>query len=126
MGECPSRRCADHLFLSLPTANVVSKCYTIFACLGAPHVTTEEDVYMGYHIPKGALVMPILWLANKLRTSDSNRLIPFSGRWRMTLKFITIHSTSNLNGSWMSMDANQNRTLGTSPSGSDAGKVSQT
>lgn len=64
MGECPSRRCAslDLQFLSLPTAKMEAEHPTIFACLGAPHVTTEEDVYMGYHIPKGALVMPIIWL----------------------------------------------------------------
>lgn len=26
-----------------------------------PHTTTEEDTYMGYHIPKGAIVIPNTW-----------------------------------------------------------------
>lgn len=56
----------DLQFRSLPTAKMEAKHPTIFACLGAPHVTTEEDVYMGYHIPKGALVMPIIWLVMQL------------------------------------------------------------
>ena len=29
--------------------------------VGVPHVITEEDEYMGYRIPKGALVLPIIW-----------------------------------------------------------------
>ena len=28
---------------------------------GAPHRVTEDDVYEGYFIPKGSLIMPILW-----------------------------------------------------------------
>lgn len=26
-----------------------------------PHVTTEDDVYNGYRIPKGAVVIPVVW-----------------------------------------------------------------
>ncbi|KAL1725011.1 cytochrome P450 [Schizophyllum commune] len=28
---------------------------------GAPHRVTEDDVYEGYFIPKGSLIMPVLW-----------------------------------------------------------------
>ena len=28
---------------------------------GAPHRVIEDDVYEGHFIPKGSLVMPILW-----------------------------------------------------------------
>ena len=31
------------------------------APMGLPHVTTEEDVYKGYYIPKGALLMANIW-----------------------------------------------------------------
>ena len=27
-----------------------------------PHVSTAEDSYMGYRIPKGALIVPNMWL----------------------------------------------------------------
>ena len=29
--------------------------------VGMPHATTQDDEYMGYHIPKGATVMPNYW-----------------------------------------------------------------
>ena len=29
--------------------------------MGVPHVTTEEDVYERYRIPKGAAVLPNVW-----------------------------------------------------------------
>jgi len=28
---------------------------------GIPHATSEADVYEGYEIPKGALVLPNIW-----------------------------------------------------------------
>jgi len=31
------------------------------APLGVPHATTEDDVYEGYHIPKGVIVLANLW-----------------------------------------------------------------
>lgn len=29
--------------------------------IGIPHMSTEEDVYEGYQIPKGAVVIPNAW-----------------------------------------------------------------
>ena len=29
--------------------------------LGFPHLSTEEDVYEGYFIPKGSIVIPNIW-----------------------------------------------------------------
>ncbi|KZV59281.1 cytochrome P450, partial [Peniophora sp. CONT] len=31
------------------------------ACLNLPHMTTRDDVYDGYHIPKGSIVLANLW-----------------------------------------------------------------
>ncbi|KAL5501294.1 hypothetical protein ACEPAH_8554 [Sanghuangporus vaninii] len=31
------------------------------APMGVPHMTTEDDIYEGYFIPKGALIMPNIW-----------------------------------------------------------------
>jgi len=31
------------------------------AILGVPHATTQDDEYMGYHIPKGAGIMYNVW-----------------------------------------------------------------
>jgi cytochrome P450 len=31
------------------------------APMGVPHVSTEDDLYDGYLIPKGALVLPNIW-----------------------------------------------------------------
>lgn len=31
------------------------------APMGIPHMSTEDDVYEGYFIPKGSLVMPNIW-----------------------------------------------------------------
>lgn len=28
---------------------------------GIPHATSEEDTYMGYRIPKGAIIVPNVW-----------------------------------------------------------------
>jgi len=29
--------------------------------MGFPHLTTEDDVFNGYLIPKGALILPNIW-----------------------------------------------------------------
>jgi len=34
---------------------------TIVFDAGVPHVATEDDVYKGYFIPKGAIVVPNVW-----------------------------------------------------------------
>lgn len=31
------------------------------APMGAAHMTTEDDLFEGYHIPKGAYIMPNIW-----------------------------------------------------------------
>jgi cytochrome P450 len=31
------------------------------APMGIPHMTTEDDIYEGYLIPKGALLLPNIW-----------------------------------------------------------------
>ncbi|KAH7878626.1 cytochrome P450 2 Le.CYP2 [Lentinula edodes] len=33
--------------------------------LGLPHVSTEDDFYRGYHIPKGCVVIPNIWAMNR-------------------------------------------------------------
>ena len=33
---------------------------------GLPHVSTGDDVYEGYFIPKGMMVIPNIWLVEKL------------------------------------------------------------
>lgn len=29
--------------------------------IGIPHLSTEEDVYLGYRIPKESIVIPNIW-----------------------------------------------------------------
>jgi hypothetical protein len=29
--------------------------------MGIPHMCTEDDIYEGYHIPKGSLIMANIW-----------------------------------------------------------------
>ena len=29
--------------------------------LGVPHVTTEDDIFQSYRIPKGAIILPNIW-----------------------------------------------------------------
>lgn len=52
-----------------------------------PHATTEEDVYNGYHIPKGAIVVPNIWLVLqfflKIHPLLSFPLLAI-GRWHTT------------------------------------------
>lgn len=31
------------------------------APMGLPHVTTEDDMYLGYFIPKGAMLLANIW-----------------------------------------------------------------
>ena len=40
--------------ISLPRWHVVGP-------IGIPHLSTEEDVYLGYHIPKESIVIPNIW-----------------------------------------------------------------
>lgn len=32
-----------------------------FLFVAVPHATLEDNTYMGYHIPKGAIVIPNVW-----------------------------------------------------------------
>lgn len=61
----PQVRYLTFITLSLPFVCKEAKHPPISVCPGAPHATSKEDVYMGYHIPKGALVMPILWCVSQ-------------------------------------------------------------
>ena len=36
------------------------------ACIGVPHKIADDDVYKGYHIPKGALVMGNSWYVRSI------------------------------------------------------------
>ena len=29
--------------------------------LAIPHLSTKDDIYKGYHIPKGSIVLPNAW-----------------------------------------------------------------
>ncbi|KAI5290674.1 hypothetical protein KEM54_000808 [Ascosphaera aggregata] len=40
--------------------------------LGVPHATTEEDYYMGYRIPKGAIVSANIWTINMSEARSPN------------------------------------------------------
>jgi cytochrome P450 len=31
------------------------------APMGIPHMSIDDDMYEGYHIPKGSLIMPNIW-----------------------------------------------------------------
>ena len=59
------------------------------APMGVPHMTTEDDIYEGYFIPKGALLLPNIWCAPVLAsflvsTSANFRGFASSGDSRMT------------------------------------------
>ena len=40
------------------------------APMGIPHMTTEDDTYQGYYIPKGSVVMANIWYDLKLPFFD--------------------------------------------------------
>ncbi|KAG1876537.1 cytochrome P450 [Suillus subalutaceus] len=43
--------------------------WSVVAPIGIPHRVTEDDIYDGYHIPKGSLVIPNIWfMLNDPRT----------------------------------------------------------
>ncbi|KAF9066791.1 cytochrome P450 2 Le.CYP2 [Rhodocollybia butyracea] len=46
--------------------------------LGVNHVSTEDDYYNGYHIPKGCVVIPNIWAMNRDPNvySEPNKFIP--------------------------------------------------
>jgi len=49
---------------SLPYINAIVKetlRWENVSPTGIPHATTEEDTYMGYRIPKGAIIVPNVW-----------------------------------------------------------------
>jgi cytochrome P450 len=45
------------------------------APMGLPHMTTEDDICEGYLIPKGAYIMPNVWLVLSLLFINENTLI---------------------------------------------------
>lgn len=49
---------------SLPYVEaVVKECFRWhpIAPMGLPHVTTKDDIFQGYLIPKGAMMIPNIW-----------------------------------------------------------------
>ena len=42
---------------------------------GVPHALTEDDVYKGYHLPKGATVIPVSIALDTLLSGKTNRLV---------------------------------------------------
>ena len=44
-------------------SNLIEKKWNsrIVLYAGVPHATTEDDVYKGYFIPKGSIVVPNVW-----------------------------------------------------------------
>lgn len=51
---------------------IVKEClrFIVVVPLGVAHATTEDDVYDGHFIPKGAIVMANQWSASSLRLPD--------------------------------------------------------
>lgn len=45
------------------------------APMGLPHEVTEDDVYQGYLIPKGAIIMPNIWFVPSLFHSTFHTFI---------------------------------------------------
>ena len=48
-------------------SSTAKKVVTIGYKKGVPHVTTKEDIYEGYHLPTGSIVIPNIWYANYLK-----------------------------------------------------------
>jgi cytochrome P450 len=49
---------------NLPYINAIIKetlRWQPIGAMGLPHMTTQDDTYQGYHIPKGALLLPHIW-----------------------------------------------------------------
>ena len=65
--------------------------------LATPHCTTEDDVYEGYHIPKGSTVIFNSWYERHLHHNYvKERLIVVDiGRWLMMKMNIPTHVLSN-------------------------------
>ncbi|KIJ19361.1 hypothetical protein PAXINDRAFT_7845 [Paxillus involutus ATCC 200175] len=53
------------------------RCHPV-APIGIPHATTEDDVYQGYYIPKGATIMANLWAIshNEAKYSNPTAFLP--------------------------------------------------
>lgn len=45
------------------------------APMGLPHEVTEDDVYQGYLIPKGAIIMPNIWFVHSFPHSAFYTLV---------------------------------------------------
>lgn len=46
------------------------------APMGLPHEITEDDVYQGYLIPKGAIIIPNIWFVPYLTRLTLHKLFP--------------------------------------------------
>ncbi|KAG1820513.1 cytochrome P450 [Suillus subaureus] len=52
--EALAKETYDGMLLSLPSSNGISMS-------GFPHCTSEDDIYDGYYIPKGSVIIPNIW-----------------------------------------------------------------
>jgi hypothetical protein len=50
----------------IPTSFTASSQYAHEFFLGVPHLLDRDDVYEGYHLPKGSIVIPNIWCVAKL------------------------------------------------------------
>ena len=60
----PNFKDKDHLPYVAAFVKEVLRWRPLLLC-GMPHATTEEDEYMGYRIPKGAVVMGVSWAVSR-------------------------------------------------------------
>jgi Cytochrome P450 len=64
---------------------------------GFPHMSTMDDEYNGFHIPKGTIVMGNAWLATPLLSYFLLWIIFYLGRYCTTVTFSTTPRNSSLN-----------------------------
>ena len=81
----------------LPYVNAVLKealRWHVPVPLSLPHMSTEEDVYQGYRIPKGTIVIPNTWCVISLYYSERSLTVYPIGPCYMTPKSFPSRSGS--------------------------------
>lgn len=53
--------CQDGILLRLWVRSMLHETIEIYLFVGLPHMSTENDIYMGYFIPAGTLVIGNTW-----------------------------------------------------------------
>lgn len=59
---------------------------------GVPHALTEDDIYEGYHLPKGAAVIPVSLAANTPLLVEAEHIV-FQNIWCAGLVHLTYASS---------------------------------